>query len=55
MKTKVLFICSSNTARSQMAEALLKKYGGEDFESDSAGINPGVLKKCLKKSSIMKS
>ena len=43
MKTKVLFICSSNTARSQMAEALLKKYGGEDFESDSAGINPGVL------------
>lgn len=43
MKTKVLFICSSNTTRSQMAEALLKKYGGEDFDCDSAGINPGVL------------
>ena len=43
MKTKVLFVCSANTTRSQMAEALLKKYGGNDFEVDSAGINPGVL------------
>ena len=43
MKTKVLFVCSANTTRSQMAEALLKKYGGDDFEVDSAGINPGVL------------
>ena len=43
MKTKVLFVCSANTTRSQMAEALLRKYGGEDFEVDSAGINPGVL------------
>ena len=43
MKTKVLFVCSANTTRSQIAEALLKKYGGEDFEANSAGINPGVL------------
>lgn len=43
MKTKVLFVCTANTTRSQIAEALLKKYGGEDFDSDSAGINPGVL------------
>ena len=43
MKTKVLFVCSANTTRSQIAEALLKKYGGENFDSDSAGINPGVL------------
>ena len=43
MKTKVLFVCSANTTRSQIAEALLKKYAGEDFEVDSAGINPGVL------------
>lgn len=43
MKTKVLFVCSANTTRSQMAEALLRKYGGEDFEVDSAGINSGVL------------
>ena len=43
MKTKVLFVCSANTTRSQMAQALLRKFGGEDFEVDSAGINPGVL------------
>ena len=43
MKTRVLFVCSANTTRSQMAQALLLKYGGEDFDVDSAGINPGVL------------
>ena len=43
MKTKVLFICSHNTTRSQMAQALLAKYGGEDFEALSAGVNAGVL------------
>ena len=43
MKTKVLFVCSGNTTRSQMAQALLTKYGKEDFEVESAGINPGVL------------
>ena len=43
MKTKVLFVCSGNTTRSQMAQALLTKYGNGDFEVESAGINPGVL------------
>ena len=43
MKTKVLFICSHNTTRSQMAQALLAKYGGEDFEVFSAGIKAGEL------------
>ena len=43
MKTKVLFICSHNTTRSQMAQALLSKYGGGDFEVLSAGINAGKL------------
>ena len=43
MKTKVLFICSHNTTRSQMAQALLTKYGGDDFEVLSAGINAGEL------------
>ena len=43
MKTKVLFICSHTTTRSQMAQALLSKYGGEDFEVLSAGVNAGVL------------
>ena len=43
MNTRVLFVCSANTTRSQMAQALLLKYGKEDFDVDSAGINPGVL------------
>jgi arsenate reductase (thioredoxin) len=43
MKTKVLFICSHNTSRSQIAAALLEKLGGEDFEAHSAGIEAGDL------------
>jgi arsenate reductase (thioredoxin) len=39
----VLFICVHNSARSQMAEAFLKKIGGDDFEVESAGIEPGLL------------
>ncbi len=42
-KTKVLFVCIHNSARSQMAEALLKKFGGDDFEVESAGLEPGKL------------
>jgi arsenate reductase len=42
-KIKVLFVCVHNSARSQMAEAFLKKYGGEKFEVTSAGLEPGVL------------
>ena len=37
MKTKVAFICVHNSCRSQMAEALGKLYGGDVFESYSAG------------------
>lgn len=43
MKTNVLFVCSHNTTRSQIAQALLMKYGGEEFIVDSAGIEPGNL------------
>lgn len=43
IKTKVLFVCMHNSARSQMAEAFLKKYGGERFEVESAGLEPGKL------------
>jgi arsenate reductase len=42
-KKKVLFICVHNSARSQMAEAFLKLYGGDSFEVESAGIEPGTL------------
>jgi len=42
-KKKVLFVCIHNSARSQMAEAFLKKYGGDSFEVESAGLEPGKL------------
>ena len=34
---RVLFVCTHNSARSQLAEALLARYGGADFEVRSAG------------------
>ena len=42
-QTKVLFICVHNSARSQMAEAFLNKYGAEKFIAESAGLEPGKL------------
>lgn len=46
---RVLFVCTHNSARSQIAEALLERYGGDDFEVSSAGtevtrVNPFALR-----------
>jgi arsenate reductase (thioredoxin) len=41
-KSRVLFLCVHNSARSQMAEAFLKKYSGS-FEVMSAGLEAGTL------------
>jgi arsenate reductase len=40
---KVLFLCVHNTARSQIGEAYCRKFGGDGFEVESAGLEPGTL------------
>ncbi|MCW4022285.1 MAG: arsenate reductase ArsC [archaeon] len=49
MKEKVLFLCTHNSARSQMAEGILNAFHGNNYEAKSAGViptkvNPYVVK-----------
>jgi arsenate reductase len=39
----VLFVCTQNSARSQMAEGWLRHLAGDRFQVASAGVEPGTL------------
>ncbi len=42
-KQKVLFVCTGNSCRSQMAEGMLRHYGKGKFEVFSAGLEPSYV------------
>ena len=44
MKERVLILCTGNSARSQMAEGLLRREAGGQFEVESAGTKPGIVR-----------
>lgn len=43
MKPNVLFLCTGNSCRSQMAEGFLRQLSGERWEAFSAGTKPSIV------------
>ena len=43
-RQRVIFVCTHNSARSQMAEGMLRTFGGDRFEVFSAGTEPGEVR-----------
>ena len=43
MPARILFLCTGNSARSQMAEGLLRHFAGDQFEVYSAGLEPKTV------------
>ena len=43
MKKRVLILCTGNSCRSQMAEGVLRHYGGDRIEIESAGTKPSSV------------
>ena len=43
-KKRVLILCTGNSARSQMAEGLLRHDAGDKFEVESAGLAPSIVR-----------
>jgi arsenate reductase len=41
---RILFVCTHNSARSQMAEGFLRHHASDGFEACSAGTKPGALR-----------